>query len=349
MRAREYLRPLGVFVLVVALVVGGTGVAGFATDSTREYSPVENEQFRPSNLLVAESAETGTVEMDADVDGGKTVVVDMAHDNAVAESDLDPLTSALVRNGHAVHFHRQGSLNESLRRADAYVVASPRRPFTPEQMAGIRAFVDAGGRLLLLSEPPRTAVEGGLFSVSLTTVGDTNTGVASEHGLAFDDGYLYDLSNERHFKRISAEPTAESDLTEGVDRLVLREPVPVVADGDATVVAGDVGETTLSTSRRADDHALVARNGGVVAVGDTDFVRSENAYEADNEVFVGNLADFLVGGDKAEGAPKPPDEGEPRPPGAPGPRPAPPTPGDGGSGGEPTPAATETATTAGSN
>ena len=344
---REFLRPLGVFVLVVALVVGGTGVAGFAADSTQEYSPVENEQFRPSNLLVAEGEATGTVEMDADVDGGKTVVVDMAHDNAVAESDLEPLTSALVRNGHTVQLHRQGSLNASLRRADAYVVASPRRPFTPEQMAGIRAFVDAGGRLLLLSEPPRTAVEGGLFSVSLTTVGDTNTGVASEHGLAFGDGYLYDLSNERHFKSVPAEPTAKTELTEGVDRLVLREAVPVVAGSDATVVAGDVGETTLSTTRRADDHALVARSGGVVAVGDTDFVRSENAYVADNEAFVGNLADFLVGGDKAEGAPKPPDEGEPQPPRAPGPRPTPPNPGDGG--GEPTPAGTETATAADSN
>jgi hypothetical protein len=44
----------------------------------------------------------------------------------------------------------------------------------------------------------------------------------------------------------------------------------------------------------------------VTAVGDTSFLSRENAYDADNEVLIGNLADFLVTGDKAEGAPKPP-------------------------------------------
>ena len=340
MRARELLRPLGVFVLVVALVVGGTGLAGFAADSPEEYAPVENEQFQPSNLLTAESDETGAVEMEARSEQ-KTVVVDMAHGNAVAESDLDPLTSTLVRNGHEVRVHRQGSLNASLRRADAYVVATPRQPFTPDQVAGIRAFVDAGGRLLLLSEPPRTAVEGGLFSVSLTTVGDTNTGVASGYGLSFGDGYLYDLSNDRHFKRVVAEPEGDAGLTEGVDRLAFHEAVPVTGGGAATTVATDADETTLSTSRRARNHALVARNGGVVAVGDTDFLRSESAYEADNEVFIGNLADFLVSGDKTPGAPEPPSEGSERP-GGPAPRPGPAPPTGGSGGGQPTPPATPT-------
>jgi hypothetical protein len=152
------------------------------------------------------------------------------------------------------------------------------------------------------------------------------------------------MADDGHFKSVSAEPADETELTEGVDRLVLREAVPVVAGGNATAVAGDVGETTLSTTRRDGHHTLVARSGGVVAVGDTDFVRSENAYVADNEVFVGNLADFLVGGDKEPGAPKPPGDDEQRPPGAPGPRPAPPSPGGGSGGDGPTPTPTPTGT-----
>jgi hypothetical protein len=345
---RDTLRALAVFALVVVLVVGGTGLASLAVSpESPTYRPVENEQFRPSSLLgtgTDEPDETGSVEMDRT--GEKHVVVDMAHRNAVDESDLQPLTSALVRNGHEVSFHSQGRLNESLRRADAYVIASPRKPFTAAEVAGLRAFTDAGGRLLLLSEPPKTTVEGGFASVRFDTVGDSHLGVAATHGLSFGDGYLYDMADDGHFKSVPAEPATETELTAGVDRLVLREAVPVVTAANATVVAGDAGETTLSTTRRADDHALVARSGGVVAVGDTDFVRSENVHAADNDVFVGNLADFLVGGDKDAGAPVPPEAGDPRPPGAPGPRPAPPSPGDGG---ESTPAATETAAAADAN
>jgi hypothetical protein len=340
---RETLRALGVFALVVALLVGGTGLASFTVGSeanTNTYSPVENEQFQPASLLDDDSTETGTVEMDAATEG-KHVVIDMSHGNAIDESDLEPLTSALVRNGHRVSVHSDGRLNESLRRADAYVVASPRRPFTADEVAGIRAFTEAGGRLLLLSEPPKTTVQGGPFSVTFDTVGDTHTGVASGYGLGFGDGYLYDMAEDSHFKSVSAEPAGENSLTDGVDRLVFREAVPVVTGGDATVVADDVGETTRSTTRRADDHALVARSGGVVAVGDTDFVRSENAETADNEVFVGNLADFLVSGDKEPGAPTQPGEDEQRPPGGPNPRPAP---GGGSAGGEPTPTPHGTAT-----
>jgi hypothetical protein len=341
MRARDSLRVLGVFVLVVAVVVGGTGVATVvAGPDARTYTSVEADQFQPSALLPTGDDNAGTVEMS--VQGEKTVVVDMAHDNAVDESDLEPLTSALVRNGHEVRVHSRGELNASLRRADAYVIATPRKPFTADEVAGLRSFVDAGGRLLLLSEPPKTTVQGGFFSVTFSTIGDTHTTVSSGYGLSFGDGYLYDLSGERHFKSIPVEPTGEADLVDGVDQLVFREAVPVTASDEATVVASDADETTLSTTRRAGDHAVVARNGGVVAVGDTDFLRSENAAVADNEVFVGNLADFLVSGEKTPGAPQPPEEGE-RGPGGPGagPRPAPPSGGSGGDGGgEPTPAPT---------
>jgi hypothetical protein len=346
MRARDLVRVVGIFALVVGLVLGGTGLAALATGSPSAYTPVENEQFQPSALLTAADDETGTVEMDADASEEKTVVVDMAHGNAIDESDLEPMTSALVRNGHEVRVHSQGDLNASLRRADAYVVATPRQPFSPDEVAGIRAFVDAGGRLLLLSEPPKTTVQGGLFSVSFSTVGDTHTGVASGYGLGFGDGYLYDMGDDGHFKSVAAEPAGDDGLAAGVDRLVLREAVPVTAGDDATVVASDAGETTLSTTRRAGDHALVARNGGVVAVGDTEFLQSENAAVADNEVFIGNLAAFLVSGEKTPGAPKPPGADEPRPPSGPAPRPGPAPPSGGGDEPGPTPPATPSPTPA---
>jgi hypothetical protein len=81
--------------------------------------------------------------------------------------------------------------------------------------------------------------------------------------------------------------------------------------------------TTLSSTRRTGEYAVAVRNGDVAAIGDTSFLAREDVYEADNEVLVGNLADFLVSGDKEPGAPAEPEPDRPagptgpvRPPGA---------------------------------
>jgi hypothetical protein len=69
-------------------------------------------------------------------------------------------------------------------------------------------------------------------------------------------------------------------------------------------------------------YGVAVRSGDVAMIGDTDFLTPESAYVADNEVLVGNIADFLVSGDKTENAPAPPSEG----PGPGGSAPAPPRP-----------------------
>ena len=327
------------FVGLVVLLVGAAAVVPFVggAGGGTEYSPVENENFQPDRIVAEESPEEGEITMESDAEG-KRVLIDAAHGNDIGEAELAPLVQTLVENGHTVDYYRGrgGSLNESLRGADAYVVINPSQPFQGREVEGIEAFADAGGRVLMLGDPPSVQLSGGLLLASFEEVAYKQTGVASRFGVAFGSGYLYNVAeNDANFKSIYATPTGEGALTAGVDRVVMRNAVPVATGSGSVAMVGSEG-TTLSSTRRTGEYAVAVRNGDVAAIGDTSFLARDDVYEADNEVLVGNLADFLVSGDKEPGAPAEP--GPDRPAGPTGPvRP----PGAGGVGGgstTPTPA-----------
>jgi len=315
-------RLAAVFVVIVAAIVGGAAVAPYAlgsdTDAGTDPVSVENQQFQPGTILPDETPEEGEISMESDA-SSKTIVVDVGHQNGITETQLEPLLSTLVENGHQIRFYRgqRRSLNESLRSADALLVASPRERYTSDELAGVEAFTDAGGRVLVMGDPPSVQVSGGiLFGLGgLQPTAPRTTALGSTYGVAYGSGYLYNMeTNDNNFKSIYARPTADTELTAGVDRVVMREAVPLRTAGATPVFVGTDG-THLSTTRDPGEYAVLARSGNVTAVGDTDFVTRENAYDADNDVLVGNLADFLVDGEKRPGAPTPPGADQPqRPP-----------------------------------
>ncbi|AZH24395.1 DUF4350 domain-containing protein [Haloplanus aerogenes] len=324
-----------VFVVIVAAIVGGAAVApyalGSADDGDSDPVSVENQQFQPGTILPDETTEEGEISMESDATG-KTVLVDVGHENGISKTQLEPLLSTLVENGHQIRFYRgqRQSLNESLRSADAFLVASPQRRYTSDELAGVEAFTDAGGRVLVMGDPPSVQASGGLlFGLgSLQPTAPRTTALGSTYGVAYGSGYLYNMDeNDNNYKSIYARPTADTDLTAGVDRVVMREAVPLRTTGATRALVGTDG-THLSTTRDPGQYAVLARSGNVTAVGDTDFVTRENAYDADNDVLIGNLADFLVSGDKRPGAPRPPGADQPQ---------RPPAGGESGGGGQPTP------------
>ncbi|MFC7172905.1 hypothetical protein ACFQL0_05175 [Haloplanus litoreus] len=131
--------------------------------------------------------------------------------------------------------------------------------------------------------------------------------------------------NDNNYKSIYAEPASNAGLADGVERVVVREAVPVRTSRGTPVLVGADG-THLSTTRDPGQYAILARSqdGNVTAVGDTGFISRENAYDADNEVLIGNIADFLVNGEKTSGAPKEPGADTPTgSPGGPSPPPRP--------------------------
>jgi hypothetical protein len=73
------------------------------------------------------------------------------------------------------------------------------------------------------------------------------------------------------------------------------------SESQAVMTAVD-GTKTLET-RRTGTYATVVRNNNMVFVADTDFMDKNEVYDADNEVFISNLLDFMVSGDKADDVP----------------------------------------------
>jgi hypothetical protein len=324
MRRGDVARGVGAFVLAVLVVVAGSAVVGSVADGPADRSTQPNASAYDTDGLVPTAvAEDGTVESPG-AEGAKTVVVDVSHGNAVEPASIQPLVDALVRDGHEVRLFAGGSsgaggfattgtsdLNATLRSADAFVVVSPATPYTDEEIRGIDAFADAGGRVLMLADPVGRSSSGtsisipiGLSTGSATAAGQP-TNLAAEFGISYGSGYLYDMTeNANNFQGVFAEPAGETPLTNGTDRVVFRDATPLAVDGNVTPVLTS-REVSLSSTRDAGDYTVAGRVGNVTAVGDTTFLEPGVASTADNDRFVTNVARFLVTGEKAEGVPAP--------------------------------------------
>lgn len=323
MPARELLAPAVAFVVLVAVIVGGAAAVPFVSggDAT-DVTNLADRQTDVDAVTVPEAEAEGSITMEADAES-KTVLIDRAHANQISDEKLSTLTNALVENGHEVEYVSQEQArgpawNESLRSADALLIANPNQPYTPGQLAGVEAFADAGGRVVMLSDPA-SVQQSGLLGLGVQQQSNDDPALNSDFGISARSGYLFNMYEyQGTFKSVYATP-GDGPLAEGVDRVVVRDAAAVsTAGGQTALRAGE--RTRLSTTRRADTYGVAVRSGDVAMVGDTDFLTPESAYVADNEVFIGNLADFLVSGEKTTDAPAQPSEqsggerSEPTPP-----------------------------------
>lgn len=317
MDAEALLSRAGVFVLVLVVTVGAVGAGPIMQSQSAQGSDaaagVSVSSFQPEAILQEPSPGSGTITMTEDA-SEKVVLVDISHGNDIAEEQLGPILSALSSNGAQVEFltreqTRGSAFNESLREADAFVAMSPGEPYTDEQVEGLSEFAAAGGRVLLMQEPMQMTPSS-VFMLRPPTASAPApmAPLASEFGLAFGNGYLYNMGeNDNNYRKIYATPADDAELVAGVDRVVIREGTPVHG-GEPVLTA--VNGTTLSTTRAADPYPIAATSGNVTAIGDTTFFTETGYQEADNEALTGQLLDFLVGGEKPPGVPGETTDGE---------------------------------------
>jgi len=312
MSARELAAPAVAFVVLVAVIVGGAAAVPFVSGGEpTDVTNLADRQTDVDAVTVPEADSEGSITMDSDA-ASKTVLIDRAHANQISDEKLSTLVNALVANGHEVEYVTQEQArgpawNESLRSADALLIANPNQPYTPGQLAGVEAFADAGGRVVMLSDPA-SIQQFGIFGFGIQQQSNDDPALNSEFGISAQSGYLFNMHEyQQTFKSVYATP-GNGPLSQGIDRVVVRDAAAVsTADGQTALRVGE--RTRLSTTRRADTYGIAVRSGPVAMVGDTDFLTPESAYVADNDVFVGNLADFLVSGEKTRNAPAPPSEG----------------------------------------
>jgi hypothetical protein len=310
----RYLTGFGVFVSVLLLTVGAVAVAGYVlADETPEQPDIEMGQWQLDNVQPDGATEGGAIEM-ASTEASKTVVVHLGTPSSTTSSVLGglplqgvdraittgsvagreravtTLLSTVIDNGHEVEFYTSsagsGSFGDSptladdLTDADAFLTTAPTALSATERET-VTAFADAGGRVFVGADPGEAR-----------GVADLGSAV----GIYQETGYLYNVvRNDQNYLSIFAEPATSSPLTEGVERVVFRGAAPIgQSETGPMLVTG--GETELSTTQRTDAYGVAAVSGNVSVVGDTSFLQPENAYRADNNVLIGNVADFLVTG-----------------------------------------------------
>ncbi|WP_424018563.1 DUF4350 domain-containing protein [Halorientalis pallida] len=333
-------RLVGVFALVLALVLVVAAAIPLLASPGGDANPRPQNpaSFQPENIVPQELGQNGSVSIDAD-SSGKVVLIDRAHDNDFDREEIEPMVDALVAQGYEVRFHggsgpggaprsagpgSSSPLNKSLRDADAFVVISPDRPFTDAAQRGIADFAERGGRVALLGEP--TSASPSVISIfgpaPRSTATSQMTPLSSRFGMSLSTGYLYNMhENGNNFQNVYATASGDGPLTEGVDRVLFDRATEVAVGGDASVALSATDRTALSTTRQQGGYPVAAVNGNVALVGDTSFLTPANYQYADNEELIGNLAEFLVSGEK-EPKPKPtterpgvpPRPGQPRPP-----------------------------------
>ncbi|WP_123532906.1 DUF4350 domain-containing protein [Halosimplex salinum] len=326
MKASDVLKPLGVFVVVIAVILAGTAVvstlSGAGSGAPSDGEDIQGQSpdaFQPGNAIVTSAPEDGDISVDGSGEE-KRILVDSSHGNQYSQSDLAAIEEALVQAGHEIDFapssedggFGESNYNATLRQYDAVLIVQPTGSFSDAEIAGLTEFADGGGRIVVLGEPPQLQVSGGL-TAQVSEVRFGAQGLTEEFGLRLGSDGLYNADddwNDNNYESVVASPDGDSSLTEGVDNVTLDSPGYVVQTGDDASVRVRAGPGTKTLERRqAGQHPVAAQNDNFVLVADTSFLKSSERYDMDNEQFISNLLDFLVSGDKDDDVPSGGDGG----------------------------------------
>ncbi|GGK54125.1 DUF4350 domain-containing protein [Haloarcula sebkhae] len=340
------VKPLAVFIVVLVVILGGTfllAVASPGSSGPPDGQSIDGQspsQYQPDAVNAPVDPEEGEISVDSE-GSDKRILVDTSHGNQVSESELEPITEAVFEAGHTVEYGTSGtaSFADSLGRYDGVLIVQPLDSYSQAERDALQEYTDDGGRVVVLAEPTQTRLSTG-FTQSTTTVSFGANNATERYGVRMGAEQLYnvdDEANDNNFKAIYASPSDDGVLTDGVETITFDTAGYAVMNGDAeTKFTAAEGTRTLET-RRTGTYATVVRNDNMVFVTDSTFISSSEIYDADNEVFIGNLLSFLLDGEAPDpGGGATPDAGfgtggdtstetPPEPTSSPTPTPAPPS------------------------
>jgi hypothetical protein len=316
------IKPLAVFILVIVVILAGTAVIGLlsGTSGTPDGQRIDGQspsQFQPSNLNQGIDPESGSLSIESGTStvGGSTsssggsILVDLRHSNTVTQAELEPIESAMFSAGHSFEYDTgQDPLNETLDGHDGYLIVQPTEGFSESEREAVNEFTASGGRVVILGEPTQPRVtSSGLFGTSTAIVSFGADKLLDEYGISIGPELLYntaDESNDNGFKSIYTSPVRGNQLTEGVETVSFDRGGYAVTreDSRATTVFTAVDDTKTLETRQTGTYPTVVRNDDMVFVADSTFIKPIELYDTDNEVFVSNLMQFLLGGEDPRNA-----------------------------------------------
>lgn len=280
-----------VLVVTIIVVVAGVSIGPGVFDIAE---PDGEPAYDVSELVPERAASTGEVAVERRNETG-VVLIDIAHGNRMSQAEIKPLLAAITDAGYEIDLLERGdSFDRSLARADAFVVIDPSVGYSDDEVTRVEAFVDRGGRLLLVGEPTTSDIVG----FSLVERVNRLTPLSSPFGFEFGEAYLFNMGrNDGNHLNVFVEPAGRDRLTRGVDRAAFYTATRInIREGRPLLVASD--GTRSSRTDATGTFAVAAVNGNVLALADGSFLRLGNFNVVDNEALVRNVVGFLVSGEK---------------------------------------------------
>ncbi|MFC1977476.1 hypothetical protein ACFLWS_04340 [Chloroflexota bacterium] len=169
---------------------------------------------------------------------------------------------------------------EEVSGADAFIVISPRYEFSKDEKETVGKFVDEGGKLLLIADPPR--------------YGEMNS-LSMDFGLLFEPDYLYNMKeNEINYKNIFVTEFKENDITKELEKIALYTAGSISsANSSISFVDENTFSSVVETRKRLSPIAL-AQESKVLAIYDLTFITEPYNGILDNNQLISNVADWLM-------------------------------------------------------
>jgi hypothetical protein len=240
---------------------------------------------------------------------GQVVVLDYNHSNLYDPSEIQALVSALTVRGARVEFDNgYPYLDSRLNYASAYIVISPTNAFSLDEANQVRQFAQRGGRLIVFTDPTHGTYDSDYISGNILMVPDVNAAntLLEPFGITFAGDYLYNLvKNEGNFRNVLFTKFGEDALTQGLSQIALYGAHSVSVENGKVLVIGDEStfssltdssENPLTGSGQALAAAALSADGTALAFGDFTFLMPPYNTVADNNLLLGTIADFALGG-----------------------------------------------------
>jgi hypothetical protein len=297
---RKAIISLLLFLLLLAAPTGIRYVRFYELGAAgRQPPPV----YDPAGITAVPTPPANTF-VDEPAVGAGLVLLDRAHDNQFELEEISFLDGRLAARGFELLEFTGGDLATALRAVNAFIVIAPLQAFDLAEVQAVTQFVNRGGRLLLVGDPTRFAVqvEEDDFMGFVLTIDSAEiplNSLANEFDIIFNGDYLYNtLENEGNFRNIilNAKGFAGSALTDGLDRLVFYSTNSLQVGARATAVLTADDNTWSSATDRAGGLAPAAasRDGRVLALGDVHIFTQPYYTVYDNSQFITRIADFLT-------------------------------------------------------
>ncbi|MBN2086550.1 MAG: hypothetical protein JW748_15140 [Anaerolineales bacterium] len=234
------------------------------------------------------------------------ILLDQSHANMFSPSELETLTALLHTRGARVesvalgsYGYQERTLADQLKYASAYISVCPIAAYSTTELQLLQDFVRRGGRLLVLTDPTRSAVSydyAGYGSATVMADVIAANSLLASYDIAFVDDYLYNMSvYEGNYRNVFFTDFSANPLTKDLTKVVLYASHSLKT-GSGTVLIQST-RTTKSSQTDADGaYAVAAVDAGanVLAIGDLTFLQPPYNQVADNAVFIRHIADFLL-------------------------------------------------------